>query len=80
MNQVISKLYKLLLGNEITQEIEDSGDLTENQYGFRKEKATAQALDNMVKTVRRNKEGTWEMKKKVALITLDVKNAFNTLR
>lgn len=57
----------------------DSG-LSPSQYGFRKHRSTLGAINHVVTTVRTAWEGTVKRSKHVIMITLDVRNAFNSAR
>lgn len=73
-----AKLLERMISNRLKLELENRGGLSSNQYGFRTGKSTTDALNNIVETVKAAKEGTWRTKKFVMLVTLDVKNAFNS--
>lgn len=68
----LSKLYEGLIRLRLEIEIEAGGGLSSRQYGFRKGKSTIQAIEAVIKT-KEDAEDKW-----VVLVTLDVKNAFNT--
>jgi len=72
---VLGKLLEIIIDEKLRLEIERTGDLSENQFGFRKGLSTIDALDRVVKAVTGRPEG-----RIAALICLDVKNAFNTAR
>lgn len=67
------KLYEGLVRDRMEKELEATGGLSDNQYGFRKGRSTIQAVEKVVSIVRERRNDKW-----AALITLDVKNAFNT--
>lgn len=67
------KLYEGLLKGRLEKEIEMLGGLSDRQFGFRKGRSTIQAVESVIKLVEERAKDKW-----VALITLDVKNAFNT--
>ncbi|KAJ8910522.1 hypothetical protein NQ315_012819 [Exocentrus adspersus] len=48
-------------------------EFSERQYGFRRGKSTIQAVENVINIVRENQTDRW-----ATLITVDVKNAFNS--
>lgn len=69
---VIAKVYETLVKDRLTKEIEEKGNLSENQYGFRRGRSTVQAIEKVL-------EFPQEQRTKLCLmITLDVRNAFNT--
>lgn len=53
-------------------------DLSENQYCFRKDRSTVDALLKIVDTVRTARAGTHRTRKYCLVVTLDVWNAFNS--
>lgn len=68
----LSKIYEGLLKKRLEDEIEQRGGFSERQYGFRKGKSTIQAIEKVISIVKEHTVDTW-----AALITIDVKNAFN---
>ncbi|XP_055387421.1 uncharacterized protein LOC129616019 [Condylostylus longicornis] len=56
------------------------GGLADMQYGFRKGKCTMNATKVVVDAVRAAESGNHHSRKLVLLVTLDVKNAFNSAR
>lgn len=69
-----SKVYEHLISARLDAELEGKGILSENQYGFRKGRSTTDALTQVLKKAL-ERTHTW-----LALVTLDVKNAFNSVR
>lgn len=75
------KLLESLICRRLECFIEASNGLSENQFGFRKARSTVDAINVVVETAvtaiegRRWKNGTKEY---CVVVTLDVKNAFNT--
>ncbi|KAJ8964370.1 hypothetical protein NQ317_003015 [Molorchus minor] len=67
----LAKLYERLIRNRLDKELEERGNLAANQYGFRKKRSTVQAVKE-VRRLAREQESKW-----AALVTLDVRNAFN---
>lgn len=68
----MSKLFETLIKNRLCKEIDERGGLHENQYGFRKNRSTVQAIEAVMDT-------TMEFNCRwCALVTIDVKNAFNS--
>lgn len=76
MLDTLGKLLERLLLRRLESEIETSGGLSPRQYGFRKGKSTVDAINEVVETAAITKAA----KGFCAIITLDVKNAFNTVR
>lgn len=69
---VLGKLYEKLLKARLEREIEGNGGLSPRQYGFRKGRSTIDAVKRVVDTASESR------KKWVVLVTVDIKNAFNT--
>lgn len=69
-----SKVIKYLLQKRLSEAIGDDG-FAENQFGFRKKRSTLQALERVTYAT----ETAIIRKRYCALITYDVRNAFNTL-
>lgn len=69
----INKVYESMVRSRLEDEIERGGGLSEHQYGFRRGKSTVQAVEQVVKTIAESDQ-KWG-----ALVTLDIKNAFNTV-
>ena len=59
--------------------VRESG-LSENQFGFRKGRSTVDAIQAVVYIVTKARIGTDERKGFCALISIDIRNAFNTVR
>lgn len=68
----VGKLYEILIRERLEKELEDRGGLSDLQFGFRKGRSTVQAVQTVLDTVEKARE-RW-----CALITLDIKNAFNS--
>ncbi|KAJ8967335.1 hypothetical protein NQ317_007980, partial [Molorchus minor] len=68
----LAKLYERMVRNRIDKALAEGQGLAVNQYGFRKGRSTIKAIEE----VRRM---AWETEHKwTVLVTLDVRNAFNT--
>lgn len=68
------KLYEHIILGRLNEEIERTGGLSEHQHGFRKNKTTYGAIEEVMERAKTaNIEKKW-----CALILLDVQNAFNT--
>lgn len=71
---VEGKLYEHLLLERLNEELERSGGLSPYQYGFRKGRQTIDAVNEVLNIARL----AAEERNLCVLITLDVKNAFNS--
>lgn len=72
----LGKLLECLMLKRLEERIEDLGGLSPMQYGFRKGRSTVDAISEVCKKAIRAKENC----EFCAIITLDVKNAFNTAK
>ena len=54
--------------------------LSENQFGFRKGRSTVDAIQAVVNIATNARKGTGKRKGFCALISIDIRNAFNTAR
>lgn len=80
---IVGKLFERILYARIELITESPTGLQGQQYGFRKGKSTLDALKSVTDAARKALDGNrWlgGSKKYCAIITLDVKNAFNTAR
>ena len=76
----IAKILETILKDRLDMELQTRGGLSERQYGFRKGSSTVHALERVVDTVTKVKSVSMANRDKLLLVTLDVKNAFNTAR
>lgn len=60
--------------------MEAAGDLSERQHGFRKGRSTIHAILEVVEEAKKADTGNHFSRPIVLLVTLDVKNAFNSVR
>lgn len=67
----LGKLFEKLLDNRLRLFLDTSDGLHERQFGFRKGRSTIDALEALRTTVKSDKS-------KVGILTLDIKNAFNS--
>lgn len=77
------KILERIICERLQGAIESKGGLADNQYGFRKARSTIDAIKLVVDTARDAIAGDrWKggSKKYCAVVTLDVKNAFNSAR
>ncbi|CAH2233980.1 jg20059 [Pararge aegeria aegeria] len=72
------KLLEAILLGRIEELLQNHCNLADTQFGFRKGKSTLGAIEKVVAMAEAAKQGTQRNKKLCALITLDVKNAFNS--
>ena len=75
----IGKVLEKILKLRIETVLEASGGLSERQYGFRRRKSTLDAMERVVEVAKRAMRGPRRTRGFCALVTLDVKNAFNTI-
>lgn len=75
---VEGKLYEQLLLERLNKEIQLTGDLSDHQYGFRKGRQTVDAINRVINIAREAEAHPHTSRKICAVITLDVKNAFNS--
>lgn len=74
MLNTISKLFEILIRNRLNEELDQRGGLHSNQFGFQKGKSTLQAVETVMRSIEEF-ECRWAV-----LITIDVRNAFNSAR
>lgn len=72
------KLLERLILARLEGEIINNGDLAETQFGFRRGRSTYGAIAEVINIADEAKRGTWRTRELCVLITLDVKNAFNS--
>lgn len=80
MLDTAGKLLERLIRQRLQEAIRESGDLSRRQYGFRSNKSTIGALNDVIEVVEDAQRNTHHSRPIVLLATLDVKNAFNSLR
>lgn len=69
---VVGKLFEQLIKGRLEAELEAGDALSDRQFGFRKGRSTIQAVEAVLECARRS-SGKW-----CVLVTLDIRNAFNT--
>lgn len=74
----IGKCLERIIYKRLLEAVENVQGLSERQYGFRKTKSTIDAIDFVVGTAKRAINGKGKERKYCAVITLDIKNAFNS--
>jgi hypothetical protein len=75
------KLLEKILATRLNWAIGEAGDLSPMQFGFRKQRSTLDAIATVVDIAAKALEGTrWKggTKQYCVVLTLDIKNAFNT--
>lgn len=72
------KLFEKLLTGRLRDHLRTNGRVTGNQYGFRKGKSTLDAMTRINNIVKKANGRGQARNKFVGMVTLDVKNAFNS--
>ena len=72
-------LEELILQRLLTLLVKENG-LSENQFEFRKSRSTVNAIQAVVNIVPNARKGTGKRKGFCALISIDIRNAFNITR
>ena len=80
MLDTTGKVLEKLIRARLTEAIVSAGDLSPQQHGFRSGHSTIDAIQEVVHAVRRAEDHTHWSRRVVLLVTLDVKNAFNSAR
>lgn len=75
---VVGKMLERVVTERLLQAVEAAGDLAPNQYGFRRGKSTLQAIQAIKEIAQGAIEGRRCDRKYCAIVTFDVKNAFNS--
>ena len=75
---VAAKVYERLLANRIKNWLDEEDVLAHNQYGFRKGKSTIDALMRVKDRLDEINKKSYKNRRLGLLITLDIRNAFNT--
>lgn len=74
------KLFELLIRPRLTEAVQAAGDLSDRQYGFRKGRSTIGAVAEVLRAVDETTKVCHGARPLVLLVTLDVRNAFNSAR
>lgn len=74
----LGKLLEGLLLGRLRGELQRTGDLSPNQYGFRPGRSTVDAVNAVMEIVHRAAAGTHRTRLIPAVLALDVRNAFNS--
>lgn len=83
MLDTAGKILERIICDRLEATTESPGGLSDHQYGFRKGRSTINAIENVIATAREAVAGKrWNRgtKKYCAVVTLDVRNAFNSAR
>lgn len=72
------KLYEHLILARLKQELVRTGDLSQRQFGFRKGRQTVDAIKQVIEIARKAAAYSNAHRRLCAMITLDVRNAFNS--
>lgn len=80
MLDTAGKLMERLLKPRLQEAIRVAGDLSKRQHGFRKGHSTIKAISEVIGAVSMAETACHQARPLVLLVTLDVKNAFNSAR
>uniref|UniRef100_A0ABD2WFB1 Reverse transcriptase domain-containing protein n=1 Tax=Trichogramma kaykai TaxID=54128 RepID=A0ABD2WFB1_9HYME len=83
MLDAVGKMLERIICDRLQVFTESPSGLSDQQFGFRRGRSTIDAIENVVSTTREALRGRrWlsGTKEYCAVVTLDVKNAFNTAR
>uniref|UniRef100_A0A6M2DQW1 Putative 115 kDa protein in type-1 retrotransposable element n=1 Tax=Xenopsylla cheopis TaxID=163159 RepID=A0A6M2DQW1_XENCH len=78
MLDIAGKLLEKLIQGRLRNDIESNRGFSENQHGFRKGRSTIGAIKDVVDIATKAWTGSLKTRKVCLLLTLDVKNAFNS--
>ena len=74
------KILEMIVKDRLEEELVLRGGLSARQFGFRRGYSTVNALNKVVDSINKVKSVSVINRDKLLLVTLDVKNAFNTAR
>ena len=77
---VFGKIFEAILERRLRQEIDNKGRLHDKQHGFRRGHSTLNAMEEVIKIAKEATNKAAQNKSFCALVTLDVRNAFNEAR
>lgn len=80
MLDTVGKLFEKLLRKRLRTAIEEVGGLACNQFGFRVGRSTVDAIREVIQASEQAWSGNHRTRSACILVTLDVKNAFNSVR
>lgn len=78
MLNTMGKLLERLITNRLEKEIESKGGISENQYGFRKGRSTIDAVTRILNIAESTNRASYGKRRYSVMVSLDIKNAFNT--
>jgi len=76
----IGKFFERLIKTRIEKRLEETGELDDRQYGFRKGRSTVDAIRRVLDVVESAGSGQLYNRKLCAVVALDVANAFNSAK
>lgn len=76
----LGKLLERMILQRLEAHIEANGGMSQRQFGFRKGLSTVDAITKVVNTAKTVTNGPCNAKGYCALVTLDIRNAFNSAR
>ena len=76
----MGKLLEDLILQKLQSNIEGEKNLSENQFDFRKGRSTVDAIRAVVDIATKARRGTGKRKGFWVLVSIDIRNAFNTTR
>lgn len=74
----IGKVYERLINQRLIEELDQGVGLHEEQYGFRKGRSTTDAIARILKLADTVNTGPYKSRRCCVLVTLDIRNAFNS--
>ena len=76
----MGKLLKEMILQRLQGHMVGENGLSDNQFGFRKGRSTVDAIQAVVDIATKGRRGTGKRKGFCALVSIDIRNAFNTAR
>lgn len=76
----VGKLFERIIKQRLEKHLEETDGLSDKQYGFRKGRSIVDAIRKMMEIVDKSSTGPLYKRQLCAVISLDVKNAFNTAK
>lgn len=73
-----AKLLERLLLTRLNRHLDDTGQRTDNQYGFRHGRSTEDAIERVIRAANGAATGAVQHRDICVVVSLDVRNAFNT--
>lgn len=74
------KVLEQLIAGRMNEHLESMQCLWQHQYGFRKKRSTINAITAITNEIKENRKLASKNRKYYVLVTVDIKNAFNSLR